>query len=184
MSTKGKQTAKKTWLGWIALTIAKIVVVILALFSVSSSSTANGLVQEVDGRSVPLGEVLRPDGTLNLPNGFRGSLNTRGWQLVSRKGEVPRFAPLALAADGIWADTFKVAGTDSPVTALALDGAGDLYAGGYFTTAGGVVANNIARWDGISWSALGSGINDNVYTLTVDGAGNLYAGGYFTTAGG
>ena len=34
---------------------------------------------------------------------------------------------------------------------------GSLYAGGGFTTAGGVAANNIAKWDGTtsSWSALG-----------------------------
>ena len=32
-----------------------------------------------------------------------------------------------------------------------------LYAGGQFTTAGGVSANYIAQWNGSSWSALGSG---------------------------
>jgi len=28
---------------------------------------------------------------------------------------------------------------------------GELIVGGRFTTAGGVVCNNIARWDGITW---------------------------------
>ena len=71
------------------------------------------------------------------------------------------------------------------VYALAVDGAGNLYAGGYFTTAGGVAANHIAKWNGSAWSALGSGMSDGaVAALAVDGAGNLYAGGYFTTAGG
>ncbi|HEX6885160.1 MAG TPA: HYR domain-containing protein [Planctomycetota bacterium] len=68
------------------------------------------------------------------------------------------------------------------------DGRGPaLYAGGVFTTAGGVAAKNIARWDGSSWNALGSGMNDWVFALAVhdDGAGSaLYAGGSFTTAGG
>ena len=62
----------------------------------------------------------------------------------------------------------------------------NLYAGGYFTTAGGVTATNIAKWDGSAWSALGSGMNgdgDIVYALAVSGT-NLYAGGDFTTAGG
>ena len=61
----------------------------------------------------------------------------------------------------------------------------NLYAGGYFTTAGGVAANNIAKWDGSAWSALGSGMNGqpDVYALAVSGT-NLYAGGCFTTAGG
>ena len=42
------------------------------------------------------------------------------------------------------------------VYALAVSGT-DLYAGGHFTTAGGVTANYIAKWDGSAWSALGSG---------------------------
>ena len=44
------------------------------------------------------------------------------------------------------------------VYALAVSGT-DLYAGGYFTTAGGVAANYIAKWNGSAWSALGSGMN-------------------------
>ncbi len=70
------------------------------------------------------------------------------------------------------------------VRALAVDGSGNLYAGGNFTTAGGVTVNYIAKWDGTSWSALGSGMNGTVYALAVDASGNLYAGGGFTTAGG
>ena len=42
--------------------------------------------------------------------------------------------------------------------ALAVSGS-DLYAGGRFTTAGGIAANRIAKWNGSSWSALGSGMN-------------------------
>ena len=55
--------------------------------------------------------------------------------------------------------------------------------GGYFTTAGGMPANYIAKWDGSAWSALGSGMNGVVYALAVSGT-DLYAGGYFTSAGG
>jgi hypothetical protein len=58
-----------------------------------------------------------------------------------------------------------------------------LFAGGYFTTAGGVAVNYIAQWNGSSWSALGSGMNNGVYALAVSGT-NLFAGGFFTTAGG
>ena len=60
----------------------------------------------------------------------------------------------------------------------------DLYAGGNFTTAGGNSANYIAKWDGSSWSALGSGTNNNVYGVAIDSNGEIYAGGIFTTAGG
>ena len=41
---------------------------------------------------------------------------------------------------------------------LAVSGS-NLWAGGYFSTAGGVSANNIAKWDGTAWSALGTGMN-------------------------
>jgi hypothetical protein len=58
-----------------------------------------------------------------------------------------------------------------------------LYAGGDFTTAAGVAATNIAQWNGTSWSALGSGMNNTVSALAVS-ASALYAGGAFTTAGG
>ena len=49
--------------------------------------------------------------------------------------------------------------------------------------AGGESANRIARWNGSSWSELGSGMNDWVHALTVYN-GQLIAGGQFTTAGG
>ena len=73
------------------------------------------------------------------------------------------------------------------VRALAFDTYGTLYAGGTFTTAGGVNATNIAKWDGSEWSALGSGVGDTngaVSALACDGSGNLYVGGCFTNAGG
>ena len=50
-------------------------------------------------------------------------------------------------------------GMNNTVYALAVDASGNLYAGGNFTTAGGVTANYIAKWNGTSWSALGSGMN-------------------------
>jgi len=68
------------------------------------------------------------------------------------------------------------------VNALAVSGT-NLYVGGVFTTAGGIPATNIAKWDGSSWSAVGSGMNSNVLALAVSG-NELYAGGWFTSAGG
>jgi hypothetical protein len=58
----------------------------------------------------------------------------------------------------------------------------DLYATGSFQTAGGVMANNIARWDGTAWFSLGEGLDDAGYGLTVLG-GKLYVGGTFNVAG-
>lgn len=71
------------------------------------------------------------------------------------------------------------------------DGSGDgpaLYVGGSFTMAGIVDAKSIARWDGVQWSPLGSGMDGgSVYAMAAydDGSGPaLYASGSFTTAGG
>src|SRR5262245_13166169 len=86
--------------------------------------------------------------------------------------------------------------TDANWTPLGpgIDGAGvgavvgygsNIYVGGYFLSAGGTPANSIARWNGSSWSTLGSGLEgvNGVHALAVSG-GDVYAGGEFTTAGG
>jgi hypothetical protein len=86
-------------------------------------------------------------------------------------------------SDANWISMGGVNGTDGEVYAAAMDGSGNLYIGGWFGVAGNAVAKNDAKWDGSSWSALGSGINDWVWALAVSG-GTLYAGGYFTAAGG
>ena len=57
---------------------------------------------------------------------------------------------------------------NSAVYALAISGS-DLYAGGQFTTAGGNAANDIAKWNGSAWSALGEGMND--YVICAGGLG-------------
>ena len=66
-----------------------------------------------------------------------------------------------------------------------------LYVAGTFETAGGIVVNNIARWDGNNWEALGLGLLGGVDALAVfdaDGPGPeppmLYAAGWYRTPGG
>jgi hypothetical protein len=58
----------------------------------------------------------------------------------------------------------------------------DLYATGSFESAGGVPAAGIARWDGATWSPLGSGILGTGLSLAALG-GKLYVGGAFYQAG-
>jgi hypothetical protein len=66
---------------------------------------------------------------------------------------------------------------NSYVLALAVhDNA--LYAGGYITSPG----IYIAKWNGVQWSTLGSGMNDAVRALAIH-ANALYAGGYFKSPG-
>ncbi|RLG36541.1 MAG: hypothetical protein DRO01_08005, partial [Thermoproteota archaeon] len=112
-----------------------------------------------------------------------------GWDGVARKGVVSRDE----AGCG-WQPGFEVDDLNRLVLAFAVfdDGTGPaLYAGGEFTLAGPARVNYIAKWDGLSWSALGglvdAGPNTDVNTLAVfdDGGGEaLYAGGDFTTVDG
>ncbi|MBK7769763.1 MAG: hypothetical protein IPI48_04280 [bacterium] len=69
---------------------------------------------------------------------------------------------------------------------LAIDGSGRLHVGGSFAAAGDVLASGIARWDGATWSAFGTGggLNGPVFAMATDGQGNVVAGGDFTVAGG
>ena len=75
-------------------------------------------------------------------------------------------------------------GMNNEVRALAMDHEGNLYAGGEFTTAGGIAANYVAKWNGMAWTNLGSGTGGKIRALITDSSGNLYAGGVFTNAGG
>ena len=96
-----------------------------------------------------------------------------------------------------WDPTIGVPGMDGLVDALCVfdNATGQpLYAGGFFTSAGGLPANKIAKRDGQTWSALGDGMLGfypnslvRVEALDVfdDGTGPaLYAGGAFEFAGG
>jgi hypothetical protein len=60
--------------------------------------------------------------------------------------------------------------------------AGHLYVGGGFRLVDGAPGDYIARWNGSTWTALGSGVNGEIRALAVLG-NNLFAGGDFTRAG-
>lgn len=65
---------------------------------------------------------------------------------------------------------------------------GNLIAGGYFTTAGGVSCNKIAKWNGVNWSPMGLGFDANGIDEYVKSAmvwnGTFFAGGAYTQAEG
>jgi len=77
-------------------------------------------------------------------------------------------------------------GVDSQVNDLAVSGS-DVYVGGGFTeicgnaacNSGNTTVNRVAKWNGSAWSALGSGVNGNVFALAVSGS-DVYVGGGFT----
>ncbi|MBL8874510.1 MAG: immunoglobulin domain-containing protein [Phycisphaerae bacterium] len=92
-----------------------------------------------------------------------------------------------------WLAGSGLAGVDGDVWSSVVwdpDGAGPVtpkfVIGGLFNLVGGTLATNIAMWDPATsqWSALGSGLNDQVDALSVMANGDLVAGGKFTQAGG
>jgi hypothetical protein len=70
--------------------------------------------------------------------------------------------------------------------AMALDANGDLIVGGNFRFAGGVDCNNVARWDGSQWHALGSGVYNGGSGMQVSSVAtlgtNVYVAGLFKSA--
>ncbi|MCH8259568.1 MAG: hypothetical protein IIC46_05115 [Planctomycetes bacterium] len=115
---------------------------------------------------------------------------------IHHAGGIP-INKIARLDDPVWSVVGE--GTDNDIFAMAVfddDGPGPnspaLFVGGTFSEAGGKNANHIAKWDGESWSPLGTGLNnDGVFSLAEfdsDGPGPdppaLIVGGNFTTAGG
>ena len=86
---------------------------------------------------------------------------------------------------GIRTGFSTVGGNFTGVRCVGTDGT-DLYVGGSFTAApGGVSATRAAKWNGTSWSALGTGLNQNGDVIAWNQSDSLlYFGGDFTTAGG
>lgn len=102
---------------------------------------------------------------------------------------------LAIWRDGVWDHVCD--GPDGSVNTLAIfnDGSGQrLFAAGEFAHSGATTVNNVARWTGSKWQALGTGVEPTtlipkpkVLTSVVhnDGTGwALYVGGSFSAAGG
>lgn len=74
------------------------------------------------------------------------------------------------------------------VFALAIAPTGDVYVGGVFVRAGEVPAHHVARWDGHTWHALGTGPANGVdagriTALLLAPSGDLYVSGFFKHAG-
>ncbi len=59
-----------------------------------------------------------------------------------------------------------------------------LYVAGDFDSIGGIPANHIAKWDGVRWRTVGTGIDDNEIFTMVEYGNELYVGGNFDLAGG
>ena len=86
-----------------------------------------------------------------------------------------------LGPDERWDERFFASGLDGGVRAMAVDGT-DLYVTGDFQTINDVSARFVAKWDGASWSPLGTGLDGLGRAIAVFG-GDVIVGGNFASAG-
>jgi hypothetical protein len=136
-----------------------------------------------------LEEALNPDGTLK--RGVQGSFKVEGYTMRTGKNGEPIFEPQTQhTASGTWSSlgTGSSNGVNSAVFALAVVG-NEVVVGGSFNSAGGVSANNVARFNTQTntWSSLGTGSSNGVFgsVLALAVVGNeVFVGGGFTEAGG
>ena len=143
------------------------------------------------GTTPSMGSVLTSDGEFMEgtsescdPATFRMEYGPDGEPLFVGDGSLPCEPvpwPDGQDLEGAWYPLGS--GLDNTVFGITVNGS-DVYVGGSFTHAGGNPASHIARWDGSSWSALGSGVNGGVYAVDYSDTGVLYMGGSFTQVGG
>ena len=150
--------------------------VALLLGTISSQAHAS----PVESAAMPNTPLLDQDGVLDLTSSYTGPLNTKNYDINLNPEPRPIFRPLT--TENAW-NPLGATPLNNYVQTMVKNG-GYLYVGGWFTNAGGNPnADYIARWDGTSWSALGTGLNSGVSSIVFDGT-TLYASGDFTNAGG
>ena len=177
-----------------ALVVAVLAALILAPASVAGRPVAP--VSATPSESLDLATLLTPGGRFVGSPGIAGSADARSWALVSAigAGEAPRFAPIGVdvvTPTGPWsAIPSNVAGASAlsgTVLAIAVSGS-SVYVGGSFVDAAGIPeADYVAKWNGTTWSALGSrgaglgALTGAVRSFAISGA-NVYVGGDFVNA--
>ena len=164
---------------------SRLLLSLLVLLGLCGSSVA-----AASPTSQSLAEVLNSDGTLKA--GAAGSFDARQFRMGTAPDGRPVFRPAGTLGPGDerWQSGFGLPGNgmDDNVAVIAVASNGDVYAGGRFTQAGGIMANSVAKWNGTVWSSLGTGsangVDGWVNALAVASNGDVYAGGGFRTAGG
>ncbi|MBL8886864.1 MAG: WD40 repeat domain-containing protein, partial [Phycisphaerales bacterium] len=130
---------------------------------------------EIYGSTTDL--VTLPDGDIVAARSYMNAANGSDFNVVRRD-----------AATGAWSSLGT--GMDGRVLAVealpdAVDGGGDIIAGGNFRTAGGTSALNIARWSASesAWKAMGAGFSSAVIEVAVSPAGEIIASGQLGRSG-
>lgn len=114
--------------------------------------------------------AVTPNGDLYVGGRF-GAIAAGGANIARWDG-----ASWFAVGGGVGQHGFGVLDEVANMTALAN---GDVVVGGRFTSAGGVSANNVARWDGVLWHSFGSGLDAPPVSMSSNDEGQLAIGGDF-----
>lgn len=183
-----------------------LLIALIILFGIGASAANSASPVSAHASSSILGpsegiildRLIKPDGTLDLTKGYKGSFDMRGWIMTTDATGAPHFirkpytgannakelSPASTPDDVFWDNRFGVpssgSGADNEVHAIVVSG-NNVYAGGCFTQVGAVTAHQVAVWNGSNWSTLGngplgaSGLGCD-YALAVNGT-TVYASG-------
>ncbi len=159
--------------------------VLCLFFLLPASQMGFGRQQSSNASStLPMGNFINPDGSLQVPHNFSGSLDPKGWRLHLAPNGAPRFTPSSGAdpADTAWDDRFCLVSPNGVLSAIAVSGT-DVYLAGAFTRIGPDTVFNVIKWNGRSWSMIDTSMDGWVFAISITG-NDLYIGGSFTTVNG
>ena len=141
-----------------------------------NSLKGQGTVQGLNGIVRCMAEG--PDGKIYVGGNFT---NAGG---VAAADYIARWNPVSEEWEAVGVPNTGAASINT-VSCLDFDASGNLYVGGIFTNFGDVAAADyFAKWNGTNWTALGSGIDSQVYDIEISPSGIIYICGGFETAGG
>lgn len=141
---------------------------------------ASGAFTQVGNLAVP-GFAVWSGAAWTLPGGGPGAAVTCSLVLANDDVVVATANGLQRWNGATWSTFGGVAGVS--ITAMVEAPNGDLIVSGPFTSCG-VPANNIARFDGTAWHALGGGLTGPCSTFAFGTGGELHATGNFLRADG
>jgi hypothetical protein len=133
----------------------------------------------VSAQNESVEKILNSDGTIKI--GQDGLYYANDYTLVYGENNEPKLMKVDKLSKEKGSSTVSwtnfSSGTGHWVYAVAKSGNGDVYAGGSFTSPGFY----IAKWNGSSWSMMGS-VDNSVYAIAVSG-NDVYIGGDFIWSG-